>query len=131
MELSTFLRTESFNHISVGSDTANFASQRLHTIMKNQPSFRNGDYRTAIKWALAETDKQLFDLSRLGRGDAISSGSTVALCLVNLTSNSVLVANLGDSHVLLGEPSTIFRKCSVVCKLLILCKILPTDTYIQ
>lgn len=131
MELSTFLATESLNHISTGSDTANFASQNLHTILKDQPSFRNGDYRTAIKLALAEADKQFFDLSKMGRGDAVNSGSTMALCLVNLTSNSAVVANLGDSHVLLGKPSMVFRKCTVVCELIILCKILLTDTDLQ
>jgi serine/threonine protein phosphatase PrpC len=100
-------------------DTANFASQKLHSILKDQPSFRDGDYKTAIKSALAEADKQLFDLSKLGRGDAVVTGSTVALCLVNLTTGSIVVANLGDSHVLLGEPSMVSRGCSTVRESLI------------
>jgi serine/threonine protein phosphatase PrpC len=100
--------------ISGGADTANFASQRLHTILKNQPSFRDRDYNTAIKSALAEADKQFFDLGKMGKCDAVTTGSTVAICLVNLTTSSAVVANLGDSHVLLGEPSMVFRECSVV-----------------
>ncbi|CRG86998.1 putative quinate permease [Talaromyces islandicus] len=96
-----------------GADTANFASQRLHTILKNQPSFRTGDYKTAIESSLAEVDKQFFDLGKLGKGDPVTTGSTVALCLVNLTTSSAVVANLGDSHVLLGEQSMVYRGCSV------------------
>jgi serine/threonine protein phosphatase PrpC len=31
------------------------------------------------------------------------SGSTVAVCLMNLTKGELVVANLGDSHVILAE----------------------------
>jgi hypothetical protein len=31
------------------------------------------------------------------------SGSTAAICLINLTEGELVVSNLGDSHVLLAE----------------------------
>jgi serine/threonine protein phosphatase PrpC len=31
------------------------------------------------------------------------SGSTVAVCLINLTAGELVVSNLGDSHVILAE----------------------------
>lgn len=87
----------------------------MHTILKDQPSFRFGDYKTAVKTALAEADKQLYEIWKLGKADAFGSGSTVALCLVDFTRGSVVVANVGDSHVLLGEQSLVFGRYSVVC----------------
>ena len=78
------------------------ASRDLHALIAKQPEFDVGDYEGAIKGALAQEDATLLD-SKIDSAEATQSGSTVAICLINLTKGDLVVANLGDSHVMLAE----------------------------
>ena len=78
------------------------ASRNLHTLVAKRPEFAAGNYEDAIKGALADEDRFLLD-SKNASSEAAISGSTVALCITNLTKGELVVANLGDSHVILAE----------------------------
>ncbi|KAJ5735062.1 uncharacterized protein N7483_000187 [Penicillium malachiteum] len=78
------------------------ASKQLHHLLTKRPEFQKGDYATAIKAALADEDALLLESSKDSTEAAIS-GSTAAVCLVNLTQGELIVSNLGDSHVILAE----------------------------
>jgi len=58
---------------------------------------QSGDYEWAIRTALKEEDRQLREKG------AKKGGSTVALCLIDLTDGLLVVGNLGDSHIILAE----------------------------
>lgn len=52
---------------------------------------------------LKDIDDELYERFRNGSDESAMCGCTVALCLVDLTGGSVLVANLGDSPVIMGR----------------------------
>jgi hypothetical protein len=56
-----------------------------------------------MKAALADEDGVLLDNFMRESVEPAVSGSTVAVCLVNLTTGELVVSNLGDSHVILAE----------------------------
>lgn len=79
------------------------ACRNLHRIFAKRPEFDKGDYEGAIKAALTEEDGILLDNFKTRTTEPAISGSTVAICFVNLTKGEMVVANLGDSHVALAE----------------------------
>ncbi|KAJ5095723.1 hypothetical protein NUU61_005079 [Penicillium alfredii] len=79
------------------------ASQNLHFLLTKHPEFDRGDYAAAIKAALADEDNVLLESFKHETVEPAISGSTVALCFVNLTKGELVVSNLGDSHVILAE----------------------------
>ncbi|KAJ5933433.1 Protein phosphatase 2C [Penicillium verhagenii] len=79
------------------------ASKRLHYLLAKRPEFEKGDYVAAIKAALADEDALLLESFKNDKAEPAISGSTAALCLVNLTQGELVVSNLGDSHVILAE----------------------------
>jgi serine/threonine protein phosphatase PrpC len=56
-----------------------------------------------MKGALADEDGLLLDRFMRESVEPAVSGSTVAMCLINLTTGELVVSNLGDSHVILAE----------------------------
>jgi len=56
-----------------------------------------------MKGALADEDGLLLDRFMRESVEPAVSGSTVAMCLVNLTTGELVISNLGDSHVILAE----------------------------
>ncbi|OJJ35527.1 hypothetical protein ASPWEDRAFT_172329 [Aspergillus wentii DTO 134E9] len=82
---------------------AEHASRNLHFLLAKRPEFDLGDYEGAIKGALADEDGVLLDRFKNEATEPAVSGSTVALCFINLTKGDLVVANLGDSHVILAE----------------------------
>lgn len=56
-----------------------------------------------MKAALADEDGVLLDNFMRESVEPAVSGSTVAVCLINLTAGELVVSNLGDSHVILAE----------------------------
>ncbi|KAF7159351.1 hypothetical protein CNMCM5623_004665 [Aspergillus felis] len=79
------------------------ASRNLHLLLARRPEFDQGDYEAAIRGALIDEDAVLLDTFNNLTTEPAVSGSTVALCFVNLTKGDLVVANLGDSHVILAE----------------------------
>ncbi|GAQ07160.1 protein phosphatase 2C homolog 3 [Aspergillus lentulus] len=79
------------------------ASRNLHLLLAKRPEFDQGDYEGAIRGALIDEDAVLLDTFNNLTTEPAVSGSTVALCFVNLTKGDLVVANLGDSHVILAE----------------------------
>ncbi|PGH28050.1 hypothetical protein AJ80_00305 [Polytolypa hystricis UAMH7299] len=87
-----------------GIDVADHARKTLHNRIAANLSLANGEYENAISNALKEQDQQLYRDYAAGMNDAAEIGSTVALCLVDLTARELIVANIGDSHIVLAEP---------------------------
>jgi serine/threonine protein phosphatase PrpC len=82
---------------------ADHASKRLHCLLAQRPEFKKGDYAGALKAALADEDGLLLESFKHESAEPAMSGSTAAICLINLTEGELVVSNLGDSHVLLAE----------------------------
>ncbi|BCR85191.1 PP2C family serine/threonine-protein phosphatase [Aspergillus chevalieri] len=82
---------------------AEHASWNLHSLLAKRPEFQKGDYEAAIKAALSDEDAILLERYRNETREPAVSGSTVALCFLNLTTGELVVANLGDSHAVLAE----------------------------
>lgn len=75
----------------------------LHHLLGQRPEFEQDDWAAAIKAALAEEDSILLDRFEHESAEPAISGSTVAMCCLNLTKGELMVSNLGDSHVILAE----------------------------
>ncbi|KMU86591.1 hypothetical protein CIHG_04379 [Coccidioides immitis H538.4] len=86
-----------------GPDVSDHASKHLHLNLISSPAFQAGDCENAIRGAIDAEENQLFEGFASGGNDASTSGSTVALTLVDLNKGEVVIANLGDSHIVLGE----------------------------
>ncbi|KAJ5266666.1 hypothetical protein N7478_009474 [Penicillium angulare] len=82
---------------------AEHASKRLHNLLSKRPEFEKEDYVAAIKGALADEDALLLESFKNDSTEPAISGSTAAICLVNLTRGELVVSNLGDSHVIMAE----------------------------
>ncbi|KAJ5773474.1 Protein phosphatase 2C [Penicillium paradoxum] len=75
----------------------------LHHLLAQRPEFEHEDWVGAIKEALAEEDRILLERFKHESAEPALSGSTVAICCINLTQGDMVVSNLGDSHVILAE----------------------------
>ncbi|OQE28504.1 hypothetical protein PENSTE_c003G02096 [Penicillium steckii] len=82
---------------------AEHASKRLHRLLAQRPEFERGDYAGAMKAALADEDGLLLESFKHDSVEPAMSGSTAAICFINLTVGDLVVSNLGDSHVILAE----------------------------
>jgi hypothetical protein len=90
-------------HCSGSGLVADHASKWLHRLLALRPEFEQGDYAEALKAALADEDGLLLESFKHDSAEPALSGSTAAICLINLTAGELVVSNLGDSHVLLAE----------------------------
>ncbi|RMJ28809.1 phosphatase [Aspergillus sp. HF37] len=87
-----------------GSDEASeCAQQSLHHRISNNDEFEKGHYEKAITLGLKDIDDELYESFASGKHESAMCGCTVALCLLNLAQGSLLMANLGDSSVILGR----------------------------
>ncbi|QVM06153.1 hypothetical protein D8B26_000866 [Coccidioides posadasii str. Silveira] len=77
--------------------------EHLHLNLISSPAFQAGDCENAIRGAIDAEENQLIEGFASGGNDASTSGSTVALALVDLNKGEVVITNLGDSHIVLGE----------------------------
>lgn len=75
----------------------------MHELIVKRPEFGKGDYAGAIKGALSDEDNLLLENFKAEGEEAAFSGSTAAICLIDLTQGELIVSNLGDSHVILAE----------------------------
>lgn len=82
---------------------AEHASKRVHRLLAKRPEFHQRDYAAAIRGALADEDGLLLESLQHDSGELAVSGSTAAVCVLNLTKGELVVSNLGDSHVILAE----------------------------
>ncbi|KAJ5661218.1 uncharacterized protein N7484_000590 [Penicillium longicatenatum] len=82
---------------------AEHASKKLHHLLAKRPELKKGDYGAALKAAVADEDALLLEAFKHDSAEPATSGSTAAVCLVNLTQGELIVSNLGDSHVILAE----------------------------
>lgn len=90
--------------MSSGSElVSEHARRNLHSLIAKRPEFAEGNYVEAIKGALTDEDDMLLDNFKTKSTEPAVSGSTVAICFINLTKGEMIVANLGDSHVVLAE----------------------------
>lgn len=88
---------------SGSSLVADHATENLHNLLAQRPELKRGEYAEAIKGALADEDALLLESFKYESAEPALSGSTVALCLINLTRGELIVSNLGDSHAILAE----------------------------
>jgi serine/threonine protein phosphatase PrpC len=77
--------------------------RNLPNLLASRPEFDAGDYETAIAKAFEDEDAILLDSVMSNDTEPIVSGSTVTLCLVNLTKGVLVVGNVGDSHAYFAE----------------------------
>ncbi|KAH8427762.1 PP2C family serine/threonine-protein phosphatase [Aspergillus melleus] len=85
------------------AEASEFAFQSLHSRIADREEFRSGKYEEAIVLGLKDIDDELYERFRGGSDESAMCGCTVALCLLDLTSGSLLVANLGDSPIIWGK----------------------------
>ncbi|KAJ5574250.1 uncharacterized protein N7459_008677 [Penicillium hispanicum] len=87
-----------------GTDlVSDHASKKLHLLFAGRPEFQKGDSAAAINAALAEEDHLLLESFKRDSEEPALSGSTAAVCILNLTQGELVVSNLGDSHAILAE----------------------------
>ncbi|EER28844.1 predicted protein [Coccidioides posadasii C735 delta SOWgp] len=86
-----------------GPNISDHASEHLHLNLISSPAFQAGDCENAIRGAIDAEENQLIEGFASSGNDASTSGSTVALALVDLNKGEVVITNLGDSHIVLGE----------------------------
>ncbi|KAJ6131532.1 Protein phosphatase 2C [Penicillium sp. IBT 18751x] len=87
-----------------GSDlVSEHATKNLHGLLARRPELKEGEYVQAIKGAMADEDALLMDDFKHDYAEPGLSGSTVAMCLINLTQGELICSNLGDSHVIFAE----------------------------
>ncbi|OJI87706.1 hypothetical protein ASPTUDRAFT_80838 [Aspergillus tubingensis CBS 134.48] len=82
---------------------AEHASKNIRRLLTISKELRQGNYESAIEQAIQAEEKELLQGFWAGEELYAVAGSTAALVFVNLTRGILVVANLGDSHVLLGE----------------------------
>ena len=72
-------------------------------MIAGREEFRAGEYEKAIVMGLKNIDDALYERFRGGSDESAMCGCTVSLCLLDMTGGSLMVANLGDSPVILGS----------------------------
>ncbi|KAL1966610.1 hypothetical protein VTN77DRAFT_4021 [Rasamsonia byssochlamydoides] len=87
-----------------GSDmVSEHVRQHLPNLLSSRPEFEDGDYETAIAKAFEDEDSILLENVMSNDTEPIVSGSTVTICIVNLTKGVLVSGNVGDSPVLFAE----------------------------
>ena len=113
-------RSAAYLYLSSGSaSVSDYSSLELHVLIAKRPEFAAGDYEGAIKGALGDEDAILLENLKSQSLDTPEAGTTVAICLINLTKGDLVVGNLGDSQVILAErhpesgkpPSIVSKPC--------------------
>ncbi|KAF9924489.1 Protein phosphatase 2C 2 [Linnemannia zychae] len=80
-----------------GNSVANYCGKHLHNFILADTAFEKGDFKTAIKNGILETDVHLHQDSEC---DSESSGCTAITATIS-NSNKLYVGNVGDSRAVL------------------------------
>lgn len=88
---------------SGSADVSEHVRQNLPNLLVKRPEFEKGDYETAIVKSFEDEDELLLRSVMEENTGPVIAGSTVALCLVNLTKGVMVIGNVGDSHILLAR----------------------------
>lgn len=92
----------------VGAEAAKFAAKKLHGVLAEQSSYKQGQYTEALKQAFLETDRRFF-----AENEGDPSGCTAVAALLvagpqqadapgGKRNRQIIVANAGDSRSVLG-----------------------------
>ncbi len=84
-------------------DVASHARDNFGRLILSSRHLQSGDYEKATANAVRDEDELLLEAFHQGTEIFAEAGSTLAVCLLNLTRGVLVVGNLGDSHILLGE----------------------------
>uniref|UniRef100_A0A093V7U2 Protein phosphatase 2C like 2 n=1 Tax=Talaromyces marneffei PM1 TaxID=1077442 RepID=A0A093V7U2_TALMA len=85
------------------ADVSEHVRQNLPDLLVKRPEFESGDYETAIIKSFEDEDGLLLRSVMEDNTGPVIAGSTVALCLVNLTKGVMVIGNVGDSHIFLAR----------------------------
>lgn len=88
---------------SGSADVSEHVRQNLPNLLVKRPEFEKGDYEAAIVKAFEDEDALLLRSVMEENPGPVIAGSTVALCLVNLTKGVMVSGNVGDSHIFLAR----------------------------
>ncbi|KAF7133838.1 hypothetical protein CNMCM5793_005250 [Aspergillus hiratsukae] len=82
---------------------AQHAKGNIRELLFQGGALAAGRYEDAIREAIQKEEEMLLEECQDGEEKFAISGSTVSMVIVNLTKGVLVVGNLGDSHVLMGE----------------------------
>ncbi|KAJ5172043.1 phosphatase 2C family protein [Penicillium capsulatum] len=82
------------------------AVSNIPQLILRHPTLAEGNYEDIVQSAICDEEALLYDLYRRGDNGLAFAGTTVAVCLLDLTRGLLTVGNLGDSMVFLGEVDT-------------------------
>ncbi|EAW25676.1 PP2C family serine/threonine-protein phosphatase [Aspergillus fischeri NRRL 181] len=82
---------------------AQHAKQHIRELLFEGNALQAGRYEDAIRQAIQKEEETLLEECQEGEDKFAISGSTASVVIVNLNKGVMVVGNLGDSHVLMGE----------------------------
>jgi protein phosphatase 1A len=82
---------------------AHHAKRHIRELLFEGDALQAGRYEDAIRQAIQKEEETLLEECQEGENKFAISGSTVSVVIVNLNKGVMVVGNLGDSHVLMGE----------------------------
>ncbi|OJJ98623.1 hypothetical protein ASPACDRAFT_79478 [Aspergillus aculeatus ATCC 16872] len=100
---TTSSRSSRSTMASGSSKVAKHARDNLPVFLRHSPDLQTGEYEKAIVEAIRREEEQLLHEFWEGEDKHALAGTTMALAVVNLTRGVLVVGNVGDSDVLLGE----------------------------
>jgi serine/threonine protein phosphatase PrpC len=103
------------NENSGSRKVAQHAKGNIRELLFQGDALAAGRYEEAIKEAIRQEEAMLLEECQDGEEKFAISGSTVSVVIVNLTKGVLVVGNLGDSHILMGECDITGQLETVVC----------------
>jgi protein phosphatase 1A len=94
---------------------AHHAKRHIRELLFEGDALQAGRYEDAIRQAIQKEEETLLEECQEGENKFAISGSTVSVVIVNLNKGVMVVGNLGDSHVLMGECDITGQLETVVC----------------
>ncbi|GFF41034.1 probable protein phosphatase 2C 4 [Aspergillus udagawae] len=85
------------------SKVAKHAKRHIRELLFEGDALQAGRYEEAIRQAIRKEEETLLEECQDGEDKFAIGGSTVSVAIINLNKGVVVVGNLGDSHILLGE----------------------------
>ncbi|GIK07596.1 hypothetical protein Aspvir_003262 [Aspergillus viridinutans] len=82
---------------------AQHAARHIRELLFEGDALQAGRYEDAIRQAIRKEEEMLLEECQDGEDKFAIAGSTVSVVIINLTQGVMVVGNLGDSHVLMGE----------------------------
>lgn len=103
------------NENSGSRKVAQHAKENIRELLFEGDALQAGRYEEAIREAIRKEEAILLEECQDGEEEFAISGSTVSVVIVNLTKGVLVVGNLGDSHILMGECDITGQLETVVC----------------